>query len=551
MSLKVAALPALPAETVKVARAAFPQGNRYMRMRDEFGSFYCDEDFADLYGQRGRPGESAWRLALISVFAYVEELSDEQAAEAVRSRIDWKYALSLELTDSGFDAAVLSEFRTRLVAGSAEQVLLDNMLACFSGAGYLNKRGRQRTDSTHVLAAVRCLNRLMLVGETVRHALNVLATSAPSWLQSHLQAEWLERYAKRFEEYRLPAGKAARAALASQMGDDGCVLLKALYAEESPRWLREVEAVRILQRVWLEQYVAVADEQAMCWRAEEDLPPAAQRLHTPYDPEARYASKRSTTWLGYKVHLSESCDEEGPDLITNVLTTPATTPDFEAAAPIHAHLASKALLPAEHLLDAGYVDGGLLVESQTDYQIEVIGPVAPDHCWQALTPEAFAIAHFFIDWEAKQVICPQGHCSQKWSQTHDQQRNPIINIRFAPANCAACPVRTRCTRSPNGPRHLTLRPQAQHLAIQQRRRAQETPAFQQTYAKRAGIEGTLSQAVRTTGLRRTRYIGLAKTSLQHILSAAALNLYRITDWLAERPLAFTRTSAFSRLALAP
>jgi transposase len=550
MSLKVAALPAIPAETVKVARAAFPQGNRYMRMRDEFGSFYSDEDFAGLYAQRGRPGESAWRLGLISVFAYVEELSDEQAAEAVRSRIDWKYALSLELTDSGFDAAVLSEFRTRLVAGSAEQVLLDNMLACFSAAGYLNKRGRQRTDSTHVLAAVRCLNRLMLVGETLRHALNVLATSAPSWLQSHLQAEWLERYAKRFEEYRLPSGKAERAALASQIGDDGRVLLKALYAEESPHWLCEVEAVRILQRVWLEQYVAVADEQAMCWRAEEDLPPSAQRCHSPYDPEARYASKRSTTWLGYKVHLTESCDEEGPHLITNVLTTPATTPDFEAAAPIQANLASKALLPAEHLLDAGYVDGGLLVESQRDYQIKVIGPVAPDHCWQALTPEAFAIAHFFIDWEAKQVICPQGHCSQKWSQTHDQQDNPVLNIRFAPANCAACPVRTRCTRSLNGPRHLTLRPQAQHLAIQQRRREQNTPAFQQTYAKRAGIEGTLSQAVRTTGLRRTRYIGLAKTALHHTLAAAALNLYRITDWLAERPLAATRTSAFSRLALA-
>jgi transposase len=313
--------------------------------------------------------------------------------------------------------------------------------------------------------------------------------------------------------------------------------------------LRELEAVRILHRVWLEQYVAVDDEQPMCWRAEEELPPAGQRLHSPYDPEARYAAKRTTTWLGYKVHLSESCDEDTPHLITNVLTTPATLPDFEAAAPIHRSLAAKDLLPAEHLMDAGYVDGGLLADSQTHYQIDVLGPVAPDHCWQALTPEAYDVTHFFIDWQAKRVICPQGHASQKWSQTHDQQRNPIINIRFASTNCDTCPVRTRCTRSPNAPRHITLRPQAQHQAIQQRRREQNAPAFQHAYAPRAGIEGTISHAVRTTGLRRARYIGLAKTSLQHLLSAAALNLYRITDWLAQRPLALSRTSAFSQLAL--
>jgi len=550
MSLQVEAIPAIPEETVKVAKAAFPNGNRYIRLRDEFGSFYQDEDFAGLYAQRGRPGESAWRLALILVFAYVEELSDEQAAEAVRSRIDWKYALSLELTDSGFDAAVLSEFRARLIAGSVEQPVLDAMLMRFSAAGYLKKCGRQRTDSTHVLAAVRALNRLVFVGETFRHTLNVLATSAPSWFKPHIQAEWLERDAKRFDDYRLPTGKAERAALASQIGNDGRVLLKVLLADESPSWLRELEALRRLERVWLEQYVAVGAEQPMGWRAEEELPPAGQPLHTPYDPEARYAVKRTTTWLGYKVHLSESCDEASPHLITNVLTTPATTPDFEAAAPIHHSLASKDLLPAEHLMDAGYIDGGLLAASQTDYEIAVIGPVAPDHCWQALTPEAFDVTHFFVDWEAKRILCPQGQASQKWSQTHDQQRNPIINIRFAPANCAACPLRSRCTRSLNAPRHLTLRPQAQHQAIQQRRRTQNTPAFQHTYAARAGIEGSISHAVRTTGLRRARYIGLAKTSLQHILSAAALNLYRITDWLAQCPLALTRTSAFSRLALA-
>lgn len=259
MSQQPQAIPAIPAERVRVVRAAFPKGNRYMRMGDEFGSFYQDEDFAGIYAQCGQAGESPWRLALILVFAFVEELSDEQAVEAVRSRSAWKYALSLELTDSGFDAAVLSEFRVRLIAGSAEQWWLDAMFVRCTATGYLKKCGRQRTDATHVVAAVRALNRRVLVGETLRHTLNVLASSAPTWLKPHIQAEWLERYARRFEDYRLAQGQAERAVVTSQIGGAGRALRNALFAPESPGWLREVDAVRILQRVWLEQYVAVGD----------------------------------------------------------------------------------------------------------------------------------------------------------------------------------------------------------------------------------------------------------------------------------------------------
>jgi transposase len=309
-------------------------------------------------------------------------------------------------------------------------------------------------------------------------------------------------------------------------------------------------AVRILHQTWLQQYHAVAAGQAMRWRDAKDLPPSAQRLHSPYDTDARYGSKRTTNWLGYKAHLTETCDEERPHLITHVLTTPATTPDFDAPAQIYAALAQKQLLPAEHLLDAGYVDGGLLVESQTQHQVTVIGPVAQDHCWQALTPDALPLARFVIDWQAKRVPCPQGHPSQKWSQTHDQHDNPIINIRFSPTACAACPVRQQCTHSQAGPRHLTLRPQAQHEALQAMRTFQTTAEFKSRYDARAGIEGTISQAVRCNELRRSRYIGLPKTHLQHILTAAALNLCRVVDWLTGHLRSPTRTSAFARLALA-
>ena len=188
MSLHPQPVPPVPDETARVARAAFPHGNLYLVMRDAFGAMFTDDDFAALFPTRGQPAEAPWRLALVLVMQYVEDLSDRQAADAVRSRIDWKYALSLELTDPGFDSTVLSEFRTRLVTGAAEQRILDAILTKCREHAWLTARGRQRTDSTHVLAHVRAVNRLECVGETLRHALNRLATVAPEWLQSPLSA---------------------------------------------------------------------------------------------------------------------------------------------------------------------------------------------------------------------------------------------------------------------------------------------------------------------------------------------------------------------------
>ena len=221
MSLHPQDIPDVPPLTATTARAAFPHGNRYMTMRDELGAFYADQDFARLFPTCGQPAATPWRLALVLVFQFAEGLSDAQAADAVRSRIDWKYALRLELSDPGFDASVLSEFRTRVVEGQAEQQLLDTMLQRFKTAGLLTARGRQRTDSTHVLAAVRRVNRLVLVGETVRHALNTLAGAAPEWLKLQLEPACVERYGIRLDDYRLPQGQEARQALAAQIGADG------------------------------------------------------------------------------------------------------------------------------------------------------------------------------------------------------------------------------------------------------------------------------------------------------------------------------------------
>ena len=217
---------------------------------------------------------------------------------------------------------------------------------------------------------------------------------------------------------------------------------------------------------------------------------------------------------------------------------------------IHAALAGKGLLPREHLLDAGYVDSGVLVASQTDYGVDVVGPVPQDNHWQARTDDGFAVACFAIDWEARRVLCPGGHISTKWSTTHNRHGEEIVNIRFADKDCRACAQRARCTTSQRGPRHLTIRPQAQHLALQAARHYQTTAEFKARYDARAGVEGTLSQGLRVCALRRARYVGLAKTRLQHILTAAALNVCRLGDWWAGTPLAKTRQSPLVTLARA-
>ena len=200
-----------------------------MQMRDELGTIFTDEQFADLFPNVGQPAETPWRLALVTVLQFAENLTDRQAADAVRGRIDWKYALSLELTDDGFDFSVLSEFRSRLVTSGAEARLFQIMLNQFEERGLLKSRGKQRTDSTHILAAIRRLNQLELVHETFRYALNELALQAAAWLKCRVSADWFDRYSQRTSNYLLPKKESERQTWAEQVGRDGLWLLEQIY----------------------------------------------------------------------------------------------------------------------------------------------------------------------------------------------------------------------------------------------------------------------------------------------------------------------------------
>ncbi len=396
------------------------------------------------------------------------------------------------------------------------------------------------------MAAIRVLNRLECVCETLRCTLETLAIVAADWLRSWMPAIWFERYGHRFEDYRLPAGREERYQLAEQIGADGFQLLEAIYASTPMAWLREVPAVQILRQVWVQQFSR--NEQAVTWRSAEDLPPAALLISSPHDTEARYSKKRSTEWTGYKVHVTETCDTDLPHVITNVETTPATTSDFVMTPVIQDHLAARDLLPGEHIVDSGYVTASHLVTSQSEHGIDLVAPAPGEASWQAKAGQGFAGSQFLIDWEQKQVTCPQGHVSVLWMPGHDRHDHDVINSRFAHADCLACPVRELCTHSASQPRMITIRTQPLFEALQVARQRQATPEFKQRYNARAGIEGTLSQAVRITDLRRSRYIGLAKTHLQHVLIAAAINLNRVAEWLAEAPRSQTRRSRFAAIA---
>ncbi len=540
----------IPPETARVARAAFPKGNRYLRVADELDTLFTDDAFLTLFPTHGQPAHPPWRLALVTILQFAEGLSDRQAAHAVRSRIDWKYALRLELTDPGFDASVLSEFRGRLLAGSAEFLLFDMVLTWCRDHQLIRARGRQRTDSTHILAVVRALNRIEVVGETLRHALNTLTVVAPEWLRTVSPSDWRDRYVRRAEDDRLPTTQTARAALRLTIGQDGWRLLATIDHPDAPSWLREIPAVAILRRVWIQNYWW--DGTQLRWREADNIPPAAQFISSPYDLDAHYARKHTTQWVGYKVHMTESCEDDLPHLITHVETTPGPAADGETTPQIHAALQQRGLLPRTHIVDTGFLDAELLVASQDDYGVDLLGPTRLDYHWQARAGAGFDAQHFPIDWDRQHATCPAGKTSISWTPALDHRKNAVIKVKFSSKDCRRCDYVTQCIRSKkrDARRTLTIRPERQYQALQTARQREATDAFRAAYARRAGIEGTLSRETRSMRLRRTRYIGLRRVHLGHILAAVGLNVLRLGEWFLETARAKTRITPFARLMAA-
>jgi transposase len=593
MSMQPAAWPE-PDPQIAAAIAAKYRGRRprplAVLIRDQLGEWLVDEDFAVAFGIRGRPGWSPSRLALVTVLQRAENLTDRQAAESVRTRIDWQYLLGLPLDDPGFDHTVLAEFRARVAGAGLEQVALDALLGKLAAEGLVKAGGKQRTDSTHVTAAVAALNRLELAGESVRAALEALTAAHPAWVTQRICVpDFARRYGTPMTSWRPPASQARRDELAIAYARDGYALLEAVYDSAAPAWLRELPAVDVLRQVLVQNYTrAITGGKEVIKRREKEpegdgLPPGHARIASPYDTDARWGVKREELWLGYKLHITETCDDAPPctcrpaaarqpaadgagagarhagdrehdkgcarlvfpNLITHVASTDATVTDNQMTGAIHRDLTEKNLAPGRHYLDSGYLSAALVVSELAGHGIALIGPLLADTSAQARAGHGYARADFAADYDSKTVTCPQGKTAASWTPCTQRGKDAIV-ATFSASDCGPCPARGQCTTGKR--RQLTLLPRDLAQAQAAARSAETTIPFQADYARRAGVEGTMHQAA-SHGARRARYRGLPKTRLDHVYMACALNLLRLEAYWTGTPLDRQRTSHLARLEL--
>jgi hypothetical protein len=525
----------------------------------------------------------------VTVLQRAENLTDRQAADAVRVRLDWKYLLGLPAGDPGFDHTVLAEFRGKVAGAGLEQVVLDALLEKLAAGGLVKAGGKQRTDSTHVIAAVAALNRLELAGESVRAVLEALAAAHPAWLEQRIcVSDFARRYGTPMTSWRPPASQARRDELAITCAKDGYALVEAVYDRSAPAWLRELPAVGVLRRVLLQNYTRTitGNGREVIRRREkvpegDGLPPGHTRIASPYDTDARWGVKRDTFWLGYKLHITETCDDAPPctcrttaarrpaadgagagahdrehdkgcaracfpNLITHVATTDATVTDNQMTSAIHDGLAEKNLAPGRQYIDSGYLSAALVV-SELRHGITLIGPLLADTSAQARAGHGYARADFTIDYDTSTVTCPQGKTSASWTPCTQKGQAAAV-ATFSAGDCSPCPARPQCTTSSTKRRQLTVLPRDLAEAQAAARAAETTIPFQADYARRAGVEGTMHQAA-SHGARRARYRGLPKTRLDHVYMACALNLLRLQAFWTGTPLDRQRTSHLARLEL--
>jgi transposase len=533
-----------------------------------------DEDFAELYPPTGQPALSPALLALVTVLQAMEHCSDRLAAQMVRSRIDWKYALHLPLAYPGFDPSVLCEFRQRLVAHKAQRRVFDAFLQRLKDKGFLQGRALQRTDSLAIVAAVRELSRLELVMETLRLALEALAKQDPAWLQAHIPSEWLHTYASWTQAERLVRETGARAAAETERllwrtGQDGFALLDALDAAEGEA-LRTLPAVIVLRTVWSQQFqrqeqkTSVPSEgvteppgsqagESSDTAVVQMLPGSAidngqrgQIVVTPHDPQARRATKGAQAWNGYKLHLTETAAEDAPLLITDLEIGAAAAYDCHGLDPLQQRLQERDLLPDTQLADGGYVNGPTLHRSR-ERQVELLGPVPADTYGASRQEKVWAAEAFQVDVENQQATCPGGHPNQRWSVYHRTggEDHDLMAIIWDKQVCGTCPLRERCL--PPGQDQRILRLSRYYNLLSARRREQKTQAFQERYRRRAGIEATFSHLVNVHHARQTPYRGPDKTLGYYGALCVGVNLCRVAAWQAGNRPRRERRSRLSRL----
>ncbi len=508
----------IPDSTRQIGQMLFEPNNIYRQIGDRFDEIFPDEEtFRPMYARGGRGAEPPLLMALVTVFQMMEKVPDRQATEWVVSRLDWKYALHLPLEYKGFHFTDLLAFRKRLLQHQQERILFDQLLGRLKELGLLKAGGKVRTDSTHVLALMERLSRMELVTESLRVATLAIQEAAPEWAAKHLPSAFLETYSKRQSQYGLSDTQIQAKWI--QAGRDGIWLLSQIDAA-SPAAVRNLSQVILLRKVLQQQFPDGPDN-----------PPGAKRqagggvIESPHEPEARFAKKRDKNWQGYKLQVTETCDPNQPHLFIDLEAGEAQANDATQLPAIQQRLVEQQLTPTEQYVDQGYMSAQLLEESRKQ-GIELMG--LPQDIKQS--PKQFRQDQFQIDEQAKQATCPAGHTNQSWSEVHQEGwPDPKVVIRFAGKLCQACPFVGQCTINSKG-RSLELHPFRRTLA-EHRQLAQE-PAYRKKLSLRAGIEGAISELVRSYRLRYARYRSLAKMRLQAYFTAVAANLKRLGRWWA-------------------
>jgi len=522
MSLQWSLSRVIPADTAAIGQAVLKSDNVYRQIGEHFDEIFPpDSAFSAMYDPHGRGAIPPLLAALVTVCQMLERVPDRQAAAFVASRLDWKYALHLPLAYPGFHFTDLLAFRQRLWDHAQERLLFEQLLTRLQALGTLKPHGKLRTDSTHVLALVERLSQLELVGESLRVALQAVSDLAPQWIAQALPASFQEAYAVRQSAYRLRQAEVQRRL--AQAGRDGFWFLAQLDGS-APAAVRDLPEVATLRTVLAQQFPGGPDQ-----------PPAQKRpvgegvIESPHEPDARLSSKRGQSWIGYKSQLTETCDADRPHLIVDIAPTSALAHDAPQLPAIQQRLAAQGLVPTEQQVDQGYISGEHIATS-AKRGTNLVGPPPQD---THLRP-GFQQVDFVIDELAQQATCPQGQVSRSWRPQPDPAGEPpTVVIRFRGAQCRACPAFGHCTRNPKG-RSLELHPYRD--VLQARRAEAATDSYRHKMHLRAGIEATISELVRTHGLRRARYRGAAKQRLQQVFTAVAVNLKRLAHWWA-RPAA--------------
>ena len=339
-------------------------------------------------------------------------------------------------------------------------LLLQTMLEKCRDRGLIRKRSDMRTDATHVVAWVRSMNRFEVAGEALRATLNVLATVDSGWLAANVEAAWYLKYARRFESDRKTRSKEEIITEAEGIGCDGAALLERLWLPVTPQYLRELPAVETLRRCWVAEFWT--DNGTLRWRRTGNLPPSSARVDSPYDPEAHCGVKRTTEWIGYKVHFTETCAAETPNLITNVDTTAAYVADAGHVAIRQDQLAERDLLPGRQIVDGAYIGSQITAQSKKKHGVELVGPVKRNHHYIQIQ-SGFDLTAFKIDWDRQSATCAQGKTSIGWWSHTSHTGRFTFHTKFSRADCATCSVNKLCTKNgARNPRKLVLLPRDEH-----------------------------------------------------------------------------------------